>query len=861
MMNIIFFPFQIILKFFHIIEHGFYILRNFVWAYPDIFLEDNEIRTKISRIYKSGVPYSHFASSALMMIVLIVVLFFSGFPKIISQQKSILLEGVVMGLDGSGEIQQLSKINPILSSNIQLEKDLIELIYEPLLRFDYVPFEDGTKIGGVEFVLARDISTIIPGADYIFELRENVYWHDHNELLTERKFSSDDVISTFELISGLNIDIASSRALQQLQWERIDEHRVRVCTKLNEESTAPCSSSADKPIFSNFLELLNVKILPAHKIQDIDINTFDTLEPEIYRSPIGTGKYTFASAASDGITVRKNDNYHQGLLIDQHISEIQQIFNSNQPLQSIIETNELAEEIYDTYLLNDEINIQLASFNHYVEIGLAGDETNLLIDSLSIQDANPIENIKFVYFKDLPSAISSLKNAEIHSIASTSIEFRNDLRSFTQIQTNLSPVLYNQFWALYFNLRERPDGSAIGSEFLLNNNVRSAINQAINKDAIIIDSLKEVGSEAVGPVPDISYFFNSNAGWADFNRGSAETLLEKEGWILQEGDVVRTNDKGQILSFSLSFVENFDRRLVAESIQSDLAKVGIEVFIDRELETIPDFMRNMEIRQAIANHVFNHERIVSLRESGSDALSEISMASFLLEQGELYFDTAISPKEILFEQGWEVGSDTFRYKDNVRMQLSMNITDTEEQKSIAESFKLVLGELGIELHITFTNNDFDISTWSLQELNDQLLAPRLFDTILYGMDRFIDPEMFELYHSSQSSDPGLNISSYSSDEITVDKRTDRKEGESSLVQVPKVDKFLEQARSFDPINSRVERKEKYDDIQRVLANEVPVIYLYHPQFLYFSNNIVQSISLDGAKSIEERFRNIEFWSV
>jgi len=542
-------------------------------------------------------------------------------------------------------------------------------------------------LGGVEYILAENVLTFKPGADYQFILRNDVFWHDsesidnpntdENEI---KQFNADDVIRTFEILSQVeDIDSTGSnaytRALKQLQWEKVDPFTVRVCTRPLQEEVTTCDKAENNPIFSNFLELLSFKIIPEHLSGDITSQTLDTLDPQLYKNPVGTGKYEFDNVTDNSISLTLfNDHYNLSPLVS-------------------------------------------------------------------------IEEIKFLYYKSLEDATSAVQNGEAHTLASISTQFQNSFADYKQIDLFESPVLYNQFWALYFNLRKRPDGSSIAPAFLQDVRVRRAISSSINRETIIKNALNSAGEEAIGPIPAISSYFNKNANWHTYNKIDSEALLDEAGWTLKPGKDIRTNDAGEKLSFSLYFVNSFDRQKVAESIRADLAEIGVEAVVNKS-----------------------------------------------------------------------------------------------EQ---------IAGETG----------NSEAEGWSLEDLNNQVLSPRLFDVILYGMNTFIDPDRYELYHSTQIDHPGLNIAGYSSSEETVEKRENRQAGESSIIRVPKVDKFLEQARSFDPEKNRIERKQRYDDVQLLIAEDVPAVYLYHPQFLYFANNAVKGINLQGVNSLEERFLHVDEWKL
>jgi peptide/nickel transport system substrate-binding protein len=676
-MRILLFPFKLMLKLALVLEKLVYEVRDAFWSYPEFFSPEKEYNRKLTKLYISSIPYTHFGLAAFIMLIVCLLLFVTGMPSVFGSTRGLLIEAVVMGQGSDGNVQKINRINPILPSNIQLEKDLVNLIYEPLLRYHYVETADGTYVGGVETILADEIITLTPGANYEFRIKQGIHWHDSRPT-QEHYITADDVIATFELYSDLSeSDNANvySKTVKQLQWRKIDEYTVRVCTKPTQALDEICdvNAGATYPIFSNFLELVSFKIVPARGIGDITPNNASSNDPRLYRSPVGTGLYKLGSATDSSITL--------------------------------------------------EINNRHPKYNNDIDI----------------------RSVRFEYYRSLDDAMSALQTGEVHGMATLSTEYKDRLTDYSQISISESDVLFNQFWGLYFNLRTRPDGSSIAPEFILDSRVRRAISSAINRRTITEGVLRGVGREAQGPIPDISYYFNPDAGWHRYDQSEAESILSEAGWTIKPGDQFRTNDRGQVMRFSLYFVDNYDRKAVAQSIKADLADIGIDVIVDRR------------------------------------------------------------------DQSGQVDSTA--------------------------------------------------DGWTLQELNEQVLSPGLFDVILYGMQTFVDPDRYELYHSSQTRYPGLNIAGYVSIEQTVDKREDRQEGESSVIQVPRVDRFLDLARSFNPEQDREARRDRYFTIQTNIASDAPVVYLYHPQFLYFHNSAIGNISLSDAQNLEDRFLGIENWEI
>jgi peptide/nickel transport system substrate-binding protein len=295
------------------LEKALYNLRDTLWHYPESAWEGNDsFAYRFGRVYSLAVPYSHIVLG--MVLSLTVVAFAYVTTRVAaSSDDAVFIEGVVAGVDVNGNIQSVTKINPLITSAIQLEKDLNELIYEPLIKYE----QDGT----VTPVLADQINNLQEGAEYEFTLRSGVKWHD------DRPFGVDDVLKTLEVIKGLDdqnpvfSSNSSVKAVKQMAWERSGQDSFIICTTsadLQAQIPAdlvgrPCTgipSGSARPIIANFLELISFKIMPAHLIGELNTLNIQTPEPLINRLPVGTGRFKFENADLDVINlIRFNDYY------------------------------------------------------------------------------------------------------------------------------------------------------------------------------------------------------------------------------------------------------------------------------------------------------------------------------------------------------------------------------------------------------------------------------------------------------------------------------------------------------------------------------------------------------------------------
>ena len=109
--------------------------------------------------------------------------------------------------------------------------------------------------------------------------------------------------------------------------------------------------------------------------------------------------------------------------------------------------------------------------------------------------------------------------------------------------------------------------------------VRRAITLGTNRGEIVQAILQGYGTVANSGVPPFHWAFDAKSTEGmGYDPEGAEALLEEAGWIDRDGDGVRDNANGVRLSFSIKYnTGNQQRQDVAEIMQSQLAKIGIEV--------------------------------------------------------------------------------------------------------------------------------------------------------------------------------------------------------------------------------------------------------------------------------------------
>jgi ABC-type transport system substrate-binding protein len=149
-------------------------------------------------------------------------------------------------------------------------------------------------------------------------------------------------------------------------------------------------------------------------------------------------------------------------------------------------------------------------------------------------------------------------------------------------------------------------------------------------------------------------------------------------------------------------------------------------------------------------------------------------------------------------------------------------------EKVAELLKKQWQEFGIGL---------EIETYSVNQLKNDIIKPRKYEMLLFGEILGQIPDPYPFWHSSQKKDPGLNLSGYEN------KRADRLLNEARTIIDPEA------------------RAKKYQEFQNILIEDAPAIFLYSPDYLYFSSPKIKGIESGLITDPSKRFAGIENWYI
>jgi len=170
------------------------------------------------------------------------------------------------------------------------------------------------------------------------------------------------------------------------------------------------------------------------------------------------------------------------------------------------------------------------------------------------------------------------------------------------------------------------------------------------------------------------------------------------------------------------------------------------------------------------------------------------------------------------------------FRDDLNnLPIEITIPDLPAQKDLANRIKKVWSDS--------LNTDVIIKLIDPSKINDEVIKDRKFEVLLYGQEIGRDPDRYVNWHSTQKDFPGLNLSGFSH---------------------VRSDRALEEGRN-EPDNDK--RIVHYNEFQKVISEQVPAIFLYHPYFKYYVNKKVRGIGEKYTFTLTDRFLDFTNWKM
>ncbi|HEY4504131.1 MAG TPA: ABC transporter substrate-binding protein [Candidatus Paceibacterota bacterium] len=262
------------------------------------------------------------------------------------------------------------------------------------------------------------------------------------------------------------------------------------------------------------------------------------------------------------------------------------------------------------------------------------------------------------------------------------------------------------------------------------------------------------------------------------------------------------------------------------------------IFFNQNQATI--LTRN-EVRQAL-NLAVDKNRIVNevlfgygIERDGPLLLNSVSYSSNRIpddKSKEIMENRINQAKAILEKAGWSENDKGVMERKNKKgseiLELSIATADSPDLKQTAEIIKKGWEKIGARV---------TIKVFEYGDLYQNIISTRKYDALLFGESVGKNLDLYAFWHSSQRNSPGLNVAMYVN---------------------TKVDKLLEESRATlsaekrDSVNSQIEK---------IIKEEVPAIFLYSPEFIYVMPKRVRGFELEDIASPSDRFYGIDKWYI
>jgi peptide/nickel transport system substrate-binding protein len=247
------------------------------------------------------------------------------------------------------------------------------------------------------------------------------------------------------------------------------------------------------------------------------------------------------------------------------------------------------------------------------------------------------------------------------------------------------------------------------------------------------------------------------------------------------------------------------------------------------------YFQDRQVRRAVAMAI-NRPRLISEVLARQATLADgpipaaIAWAVNPEVHGEAY--DPVEARRLLTDAGWPEPAAGRTRTNAAGKAFEVSLVAGQERgvlATVAQGIADDLMHVGIEAHVVPV---------SAAEMLRKYLKPRTFELALVAFDNGPDPDVFILWHSSAASGTGFNF--------------------VSMRRNAFIDRDLEDGRTtFD----RLARRAAYLDFQRLLADELPAVFLYSPRFTYAVDRRVQGIALQAAVEPYDRFGSIDRWYV
>ena len=240
-------------------------------------------------------------------------------------------------------------------------------------------------------------------------------------------------------------------------------------------------------------------------------------------------------------------------------------------------------------------------------------------------------------------------------------------------------------------------------------------------------------------------------------------------------------------------------------------------------------LSNKEIRQGIANSINRDEIITNILQGKATKINGV-----FTPFNKFYTDTPTeqnieNAQKILDDANWkDVDGDGIREKDNQRAEFTLLVASGNKVDEVTTLLQSQVKAIGIQMNTEVI---------PFNELSNNQIRNRSYQALFLGIALNIYTDPYIYWHSSQINSPGLNLAQYTN---------------------VNNDGYLETARTNTDTNVIASSLAQF---QQQIVSDVPAIFMYSPQYLYYTNPVISNITLSVGNSSVDRYASISEWYV
>lgn len=330
--------------------------------------------------------------------------------------------------------------------------------------------------------------------------------------------------------------------------------------------------------------------------------------------------------------------------------------------------------------------------------------------------------------------------------------------------------------------------------------VRKALAYAINKQEIIEKALGSKGIIVDSPVLPQIYGVDSPTANYAYDPQKAAQILDENGYKQGEGGVrSKTTSRNPAFQFAKNMTAGSTLTADIKEMQKCLKR-----------EVMPDLE---------ANGNFGPKTTEAVKLFQERYRAEILDPQETKEPtGDVKQATRDKLNEVCFPSGDETTALT----------INLTIANQEPFITVAQIIKAQWAAIGVTANIEAKD---------ITALERDIAKPRNYQALLFGQALEMIPDPYPFWSSSQKNDPGLNL---------------------ALYQNENADKLLDEIRQS---NDKTIRKQKLNEFQNIVNEEVPAIFLYNPNYIYTVSQNVKDIKAGVIADPSQRFANVSDWYI